>query len=224
MMLLRFFRALHPSPDPDPSIITYRYKLQTVEGGDGLDLSVTDHDTDAFFEILGTTAIDDYAWVVTSSDTSVFTVSDGQAASNKYLVPVSTGTATLTVSIGNYTYATFTVTVSANTSIEFAAATGFDSDTNTLTIDANSTSAPAAIMQANSATIGEDSVLSNLVWTIADTSVAAFGGGQSTNSGPSTPIFGTGTEGNTTIAITAVVDGTAYNMATINVVSAIAEG
>ena len=216
-------RPLHPSPDPDPSTITYRYKLQTVEGGDGLDLSVTDHDTDAFFEIFGTTSIDDYDWVVTSSDTSVFTVSNGPAVTNKYLMPVSTGTATLTVSIGNYTYATFTVTVSANTSITFADATGFDSTTNTLTIDANSTSTPV-IMSANTATIGEDSVLSNLVWTVADTSVVAFGGGQATNNGPSAPIFGTGTEGNTTIAITAVVDGTTYNMATINVVSTVAEG
>lgn len=212
---------LHPSPDPDPSLISYRYKTQTVEDGAGLDLSMTD--TDVLFEILGSVVVDDYAWVVTSSDTSVFTVSNGQAVSNKYLVPVSTGTATLTVSIGNYTYATFTVTVSANTSITFAEASGFDSTTNTLTIDANSTSAPV-IMSANSATIGEDSVLSNLVWTIADTSAAAFGGGQATNSGPSAPIFGTGTEGNTTIAITAVVDGTTYNMATINVISAVAEG
>lgn len=214
---------LHPSPDPDPSLITYRYKTQAVEDGDGLDLSMTDTATDALFEILGSTSVDAYDWVVASSDTSVFTVSDGSAVSNKYLVPVSTGTATLTVSIGDYTYATFTVTVSADTSITFTEVSGFDSTTNTLTIDADSTSIPV-VMQATAATVGEDSVLSNLVWTVADTSIATFAGGQATNNGAGAQIFATGTEGNTTIAITAVVDDTTYNMATINVVSAVAEG
>lgn len=223
MKLLNFWKASHPSPDPDPSLITYQYKTQAVEDGDGLDLSMTDTTTDAFFEILGSTSVDAYNWAVTSSDTSVFTVSEGLAVSNKYLVPVSTGTATLTVSIGDYTYATFTVTVSADTSITFSEVSGFDSTTNTLTIDAASTSTPV-VMQATAATVGEDSVLTDLVWTVADDTVVAFVGGQSTNTGASAPIFGTGTEGNTTIAITAVVDGTTYNMATINVVSAVVEG
>lgn len=204
-------------------MITYRYKSQTVEGDDGLDLSMADGATDALFEILGTASVDDYDWVIVSSDTDVFTVSNGSAVSNKYLVPVSIGTATLTVSIGNYTYATFTVTVSADTSITFAEVSGFDSTTNTLTIDADSTSTPV-VMQATAATVGEDSVLTDLVWTVADDTIAAFGGGQATNAGASAPVFGTGTEGNTTIAITAVVDGATYNMATINVVSEVVEG
>ena len=203
----------------------YIYQFETTDGSPyyvdpsvGLIMSATD--TNDLFQILGYFDSQTTVFEITSSDTSVFTVSNGLALSNRYLNPVSVGTATLTIS-GAGIYETIPVIVEASVEATFNEAQGFDDSTKTLTID--STSQVPTVLQITSVTIGGNSMsLNDLVWNLSSTDCVSFAGGGTSlaiNNGPSAPFFATGTEGTTTATITITYDGTSYTVATVTVVS-----
>ena len=177
-------------------------------------------DTNDLFQILGYFDSQTTVFEITSSDTSVFTVSNGLALSNRYLNPVSVGTATLTIS-GAGIYETIPVTVEASVEVTFNETQGFDDSTKTLTID--STSQSPTVLQVTSVTIGGNAMsLNDLVWNLSSTDCVSFAGGGTSlavNSGAAAPFFATGTEGTTTATITITYDGTSYTVATVTVVS-----
>lgn len=203
----------------------YIYQFETTDGSPyyvdpsvGLVMSATD--TDDLFQILGWFDSQTTTFEITSSNTSVFTVSNGLALSNRYLNPVSVGTATLTISGGGI-HETIPVTVESSVEVTFNSIPEFDDTTKTLTIDSSAQS--PTVLQVTDVTIGGNVMsVNDLVWTLADTTYASFaGGGTSLDSanGGQVPFFSTGTEGSTTATITITHNGTTYTVATINVIS-----
>ena len=226
MKLLNFWKALHPSQDPVITA-TYRYNQESLDVSDGVEM--TYGDTGKFFEIMSVSvdgdpiSLDDATYAITSSDTSVLTISEGPADTNRYFAATGVGSATITIAA---TYEGHTVEVDtiavtvSNPEISYTITGANYEDTgHTASIDSSSTSTPTMIAISD-VTIDGDSVSgTDVIWTIADTTVASFGGGQATTNGAQAPLFATGTEGTTTITVTAVVNEVTFTLVTINLTS-----